>query len=160
MSFRMSAAALLCAALSAGSAADAYADGTRVAPVGDPLTQKVCGECHLAFPPAFLPARSWAALVDGQADHFGEDLGLSADEAAHIKAYLAGRAGDTTQGGGAQKFMRQVAPNGTPMRITENPAFLRKHNFSDRVWADPKVLTKSNCQACHAGAAQGWFDDD
>ena len=155
MPARVIVAALLCAALTA----EARADGTRVAPVGDPVTLKACGECHLAFPPAFLPARSWTALVDGQANHFGEDLALPANDAAHIRAYLAGHAGDTAAGGGAPKFMRQVAPDGTPTGITENPAFLRKHNFADRVWADPKVLTSSNCQACHAGAAQGWFDD-
>lgn len=156
----MRARLLLAPLLLAALAAPALADGMKLAPVGDPQTLKACGECHLAFPPALLPARSWVALLNGQADHFGEDLALSPDDAAHIKAYLAGHAGDTPSGSGARKFMRQVAPGGTPTRITENPAFLREHNFPDGVWRDPKVLTKSNCLACHAGAAQGLFEDD
>lgn len=154
--FPLAAAALL--ALLATSA-PLQAD-TRLQPVTDPLTQKVCGECHLAFPPGLLPARSWAALVDGAADHFGEDLALPPDQAAHIRAWLSRQAGDAPGGTGLQKYMRWVAPGGAPLRITENPAFLRKHDFAPQVWQDPKVLTKSNCLACHAGAAQGWFDDD
>lgn len=133
----------------------------RLQPVADPVTQKACGECHLAFPPGLLPARSWAALVDGAADHFGEDLALPSSEAAQIRAWLSRNAGDApTAGRGSRGYMRWVAPDGVPVRITENPAFLRKHRFAPQVWQDPKVLTKSNCQACHAGAAQGWFDDD
>lgn len=151
------AVAILLTALAASPALQA---GTRLQPVTDPVTQKVCGECHLAFPPGLLPARSWAALVDNAADHFGEELALPPDQAAHIRDWLTKYAGDAPGGGGLQKYMRWVAPQGVPTRITENPAFLRKHDFAPRVWQDPKVLTKSNCLACHAGAAQGWFDDD
>jgi len=134
--------------------------GQRVAPVTDPLVQKACGECHMAFPPAFLPARSWAALLDDPANHFGEDITLPAEPAAQIRAYLVGHAGDAPGGQGLRTYMRWLAPAGTPRRITENPAFLREHDFAPQVWQDPKVVTKSNCLACHAGAAQGWFDDD
>jgi len=28
------------------------------------------------------------------------------------------------------------------------------------VWKDPKVVTKSNCPACHVQAGVGNFDDD
>ena len=151
------AAAVLLAALVASPPLRA---DTRLQPVTDPLTQKVCGECHLAFPPGLLPARSWAALVDGAADHFGEDLALPPDQAAQIRTWLSQHAGAAPGGRGLREYMRWVAPQGAPTRITENPAFLRKHDFAVRVWQDPKVLTKSNCLACHAGAAEGWFDDD
>lgn len=137
-----------------------HAGGKFVAPVTDAATQKACGECHTAFPPGLLPARSWAALLDDLSDHFGEDASLSMDQAAHIKDYLVTHAGDAPGGQGLREFMRWVAPSGKPRRITENPAFLRKHDFPARVWQAPDVVTKSNCQACHAGAAQGWLDDD
>src|SRR3546814_11861971 len=88
---RLAAAAVLLAGLAASPPLSA---GTRLEPVTDPLTQKVCGECHLAFPPGLLPARSWAALVDGATDHFGEDLALPPGEAAQIRAWLTGHAGD------------------------------------------------------------------
>ena len=130
----------------------------RVAPVSDPVVRQECGSCHMAFPPGLLPARSWTRLLDGRADHFGEDLGLPAATAELIAGYLAANAGDKAGRGLARKYMRRVAPDGAPIRITENPAFLRKHPFPDSTWNDPTVVTRSNCLACHAGAAAGDFE--
>ncbi|MGD9885604.1 MAG: hypothetical protein AB7U95_36445 [Reyranella sp.] len=56
------------------------------------------------------------------------------------------------------KYMRWVAPDGTPLRLTENPAFLRKHRFPESVWKDPKVVTRSNCLACHTDAGAGRYE--
>lgn len=142
------------------SAAPALAGDDWVPPVTDPLVRKECGECHMAFPPALLPARSWNRMMDELADHFGEDASLPADRAAAIRAYLTANAGDAAPQKLARKYMRRVAPEGTPQRITANPAFEHEHRFPERVWKDPKVVTKSNCPACHRGADQGWFDDD
>lgn len=130
----------------------------RIPPVTDTVVREECGGCHMAFPPGLLPARSWQRLLDGRADHFGEDLALPAATADLIAGYLVANAGDTAGRGLARKYMRWVAPDGTPLRITENPAFLRKHPFPDSTWADPKVVTRSNCLACHAGAAAGDFE--
>lgn len=128
-------------------------------PVADPLTRKECGECHMAFQPSFLPARSWARMMDGLADHFGEDATLPADQVRAIKAYLMQNAGDSLGGGVARKYLRWVKPGGAPQRITENPAFLRKHRFPADVWKRPEVLTPSNCPACHRGAEGGFYED-
>jgi mono/diheme cytochrome c family protein len=141
-------------------ASPALAGGDWVPPVTDPVVRQECGECHMAFQPAFLPARSWTALMDGLSDHFGDDASLPAAKADAIRAYLLAHAGDVAPAGEARKFMRWVDPQGAPLRITENPAFLREHNFPDRVWNDPKVMVKSNCMACHRGADQGYYDDD
>jgi diheme cytochrome c len=91
-------------------------------------------------------------------DHFGEDASLTADKVELIRAYMAANAGDVTMQGRARKYMQWVAPGGTPLRITENPDFQRKHRFADSVWKDPKVLTRSNCLACHSGAEQGRYE--
>ncbi len=141
-------------------ASPALADDDWVPPVTDPVVQKECGECHMAFPAAFLPARSWDVMITGLSDHFGDDASLPADKTEAIRAYLTANAGDVKRQGTARKFMRWVEPGGAPQRITENPSFLREHNFPDRVWQDPKVMVKSNCMACHRGAEQGYFDDD
>ncbi|MCW0235366.1 MAG: diheme cytochrome c [Ferrovibrio sp.] len=138
---------------------DALAGSKYLPPVTDALTRKACGECHMPFPPGFLPGRSWSALMGGLDDHFGEDAALPPEQAAQIEAYLVQNASNGPNGRGLRDFMRWVAPAGTPQRITENPAFLREHDFPDRVWRDPKVVTKSNCLACHPRADQGWFDD-
>lgn len=131
-----------------------------VPPITDDLVQKECGSCHMAFQPAFLPARSWERITDDLADHFGEDATLPADQTAAIRAYLTENAGDVKGRGLARKYMRWVEPGAAPLKITENPAFLREHDFPSRVWKDPKVVTKSNCLACHVQADQGNFDDD
>jgi hypothetical protein len=126
--------------------------------VTNEVVLKECGSCHMAFQPAFLPARSWDRLIDGLADHFGEDASAPADQLAVIRAYMTANAGDVTMQGRAGKYIKWVAPGGAPLRITENPDFLRKHRFPDFVWKDPKVLTRSNCLACHRGAETGLYD--
>ena len=151
--------ALAAVALLLATAAARAGDGS-VPPITDPVVRKECGACHMAFQPAFLPARSWNRMIDRLGDHFGEDVSLPPDRAQAIRSYMTANSGDVVMPGRAVKFMRRVAPGGTPQRITENPDFLRKHDFADRVWKDPKVVTKSNCLACHPQADRGWFDDE
>ena len=131
-----------------------------VPPITDATVLKECGECHMAFQPAFLPARSWTRMMDGLADHFGENATLPAVKADRIRAYLTAHAGDVDGRGEARKFMRGIASGQAPLRITENPRFEREHRFPDRVWKDPKVVARSNCPACHTGAERGWYEDD
>ncbi|WP_421994470.1 diheme cytochrome c [Reyranella sp.] len=154
---RLAVALLL--SLGALSAGQAVAGGDeRVPPVGNAVVRAECGACHMAFQPAFLPARSWHRLLDGLADHFGEDAGVSADSIAIIRAYMTANAGDVAGRGSAGKYMRWVSPDGAPLRITANPEFRRKHRFPDSVWTDPKVLTRSNCLACHPRADAGVYE--
>lgn len=127
--------------------------------VTDQQVQKECGVCHMAFQPAFLPAKSWDRMMGELSNHFGEDASLSANKVNTIRAYLTANAGDVKKQGVGRKYMRWVAPEGAPQRITENPAFLREHRFPDRVWQDPKIVTKSNCLACHPQADSGNYDD-
>lgn len=152
MRFLASLAALLLMAF------PAHAGDDWMPPVRDPVVQKECGACHMAFQPGFLPARSWNRMMDSLADHFGEDASLPADQVRIIRDYLTANAGDVVNQGRARKYMPWVAPGGTPQRITENPDFLRKHRFADSVWKDSKVMTKSNCLACHSGADRGIYD--
>lgn len=139
-------------------AAPAWAD--RVAPLTDPVTLKACGECHMAFQPDFLPARSWARMMDSLDNHFGESAAMAPDKAAHIRKVLEDGAADRVGGKVASRFLRWVAPGGTPQRITENPAFLRKHDFPEREWARAEVKSKSNCPACHKRAERGDYEED
>jgi hypothetical protein len=139
-------------------ASPAHAGDDWMPPVRDAVVQKECGACHMAFQPGFLPARSWNRMMGELADHFGEDVSLPDDQVRIIRDYLIANAGDVVNQGRARKYMQWVAPGGTPLRITENPDFLRKHRFADSVWKDPKVMTKSNCLACHSGADRGLYE--
>ncbi|MBC7952522.1 MAG: diheme cytochrome c [Rhodospirillaceae bacterium] len=125
----------------------AWAGDHRVTPIRDDLVQKECGQCHMAFQPGLLPAASWGRMMDNLADHFGDNATLSAQKAAPIRAYLVANAGRDRRGD-------------TPARITEARWFTHEHNFADKVWKRPEVVTKSNCPACHQGAEQGLYDDD
>lgn len=139
----------------------ALADGDEwMPPVTDALTRAECGDCHMAFQPGFLPARSWDRMMDGLSDHFGDDASLAPDAVEAIRAYLTANAGDVRPQGAARQYMRWVVPDGAPQRITENPAFLREHDFRPSVWQRPEVVTKSNCLACHKGAERGYYEDD
>lgn len=118
----------------------------RVPPVSDAVTTRECGECHMAFPPALLPVESWRRIIDGLADHFGENAEVPAETAAHIRDYLtanAGRIGDPRVD-----------------RISEQPWFTREHRYSPSVWERPDVRSKANCPACHPRAELGLFEDD
>ncbi len=148
------------AALAALATTSAAVADERVPPVANDLVRKECGECHMAFQPAFLPARSWNRMMNELADHFGEDASLTADKVAAIRAYLTANAADAALGKLARKYLHRIGPGETPQRITDNPEFAREHRFPERVWKDPKVVTKSNCPACHPRAERGDYDDD
>jgi len=118
-----------------------------VAPVTDSTLRKECGQCHMAFQPGLLPAVSWEKMMDNLANHFGEDASVAPAKAAQIRQVLVSGAGRVRRGG-------------VPERITTAPWFVHEHNFPDRVWKRPEVVSKSNCPACHRGAEQGFYDDD
>jgi hypothetical protein len=132
--------------LLAGAPLSAASDLERVAPVRHAPTAHECGECHMAFPPALLPAGSWALIMDGLTHHFGEDALLPADIGDSIRTYLASQAG-------------RVGDPGL-VRITEQPWFVREHRYPPSVWQRPDIRSKANCPACHQRAEQGIFDDD
>ena len=54
----------------------------------DPAYADECGACHDPFHPSLLPAASWAALMAGLQDHFGEDASLDPARAEEIAAWL------------------------------------------------------------------------
>ncbi|MQX35736.1 cytochrome C [Roseospira navarrensis] len=156
-------AAALLIGLAAGTAQPGSAradDDEWIPPVTHQLTQEECGDCHMAFQPGFLPARSWLAMMNGLADHFGDDATIAPEKADEILVYLMANAGDAQPSGLAREYMRYVREDGVPLRITENPAFLDEHDFRPSVWERPEVVTKSNCLACHKDAERGYYDDD
>ncbi|WP_145111893.1 diheme cytochrome c [Cereibacter sediminicola] len=133
-------------------------EGRRAAMVvTDAATKTECSACHMAYPAALLPARSWRALMADLPNHFGEDASLDDRTRAEIEAYLVANAADSAGGG---RSLRGVAATDTPLRISELPWFRREH--SDEV--TPRMLEKArsmaNCAACHTGAERGNFDDD
>ena len=128
-------------------------------PITNTTVKTECSACHMLFQPQMLPKRSWQAVVDGLAKHFGEDASLPPAKAAEVLTYLVANAADA--GGPGNKFVAGLAPAATPLRIAETPYWLRKHRkVQPEVWKRASVGGKANCKACHQGADKGDYDDD
>ncbi len=132
-----------------------------VAPVTDPSYRNECGSCHMAYPPGLLPGRSWNRLMDGLADHFGDNAELDAATAAKVRAYLTANAADKSNYRRSLAMMRSLPAAATPLRISETPYFQRKHDEvpARLVSGNPKVRSFANCQACHVSAPKGIFNE-
>jgi len=131
------------------------------APVRDPLVLEECGGCHLAFAPSMLPASSWRRMMGELDNHFGDNASLEPAAVEHITRYLVANAGDAAGQRHGAKMLRGVALDSAPQRITTLPRWRHKHReVPDWEWRHKEVLSRANCLACHAGAEQGYYDDD
>lgn len=130
-----------------------------VAPASDPAYLRECGECHLAYPPGLLPARSWQAIMDGLEDHFGDNAGLDAATQRQLLDYLTQNSADHADYPLSRKIARQLAAGDAPLRISELPFFRREHDelTPAMVVDNPEVGSFSRCAACHRQAGQGSF---
>lgn len=135
--------------------------GKRALPaVTQPQWAKECSACHMLYPPALLPERSWRAMMGGLNKHFGENAQLDAATQETITSFLAQNAADRTPVRRAEMVARSIAANETPLRITQTQYFLRKHDeLRPAVFARPKVGSPANCVACHSGAEKGVFSE-
>src|SRR3989337_1002965 len=108
-----------------------------------------CGSCHMAYPPRFLSAESWRAMMSGLDKHFGSDASLDAAAATEIGGFLEKNA--------STKQRRSSTGNEPPLRITETRWFRSEHRKVENSWKDPRVKSLANCAACHTQAASGSF---
>lgn len=120
------------------------------------MYREECGACHVAYPAGLLPAASWSTIMATLDDHFGENAEVSAESATMITAYLTDNAGKPGRG------MLKRIKGDAPLRITELPYFVRKHDeVPERmVSGNEEVGSFSNCNACHQRAESGDFDED
>jgi Dihaem cytochrome c len=135
-----------------------------VRPVSDPTYQSECSECHLAYPPGLLPARSWDLLLTADAlqQHFGANAGIDATALRQLRAYALAHAADTSYTKRSRKIAAATVSGPTPLRITQLSSIERSHRqiTAQQVSGNPRVKSLSHCDACHTQAAQGVFDND
>ena len=118
--------------------------------------QSECGACHMAFHPSLLPAASWAAIMAGLADHFGEDASLDPATKAEIGAFLSANAAEHWDTLAANR-QRQIN-RGRPLEITATLFWRRRHGrLAEAMFAQAPVRARQNCAACHMDAASGLF---
>lgn len=132
-----------------------------VAKVENPVYIEECGSCHMAYPPGLLPAISWEKLMAGLEDHFGDNAELNVETHHSISQFLFDNSADRSPYRRSQKFSRSINYNNVPLRITETPYFRHEHHEIPMrmVTKNPEIKSISNCDACHTGAQQGYFNE-
>ncbi len=115
-----------------------------------PMYGHECAACHVAYPPALLPADSWARIMGGLSQHYGVDASLDAAQVQTIGQWLQRQAG-------TYKKVRAQPPQD---RITRSDWFVREHRqVAPEVWRLASVQSPAQCSACHTQAEQGRFGE-
>lgn len=133
-----------------------------VAPVKNALYKEECGSCHFAYQPGLLPERSWKKMMGDLENHFDENAELDTDTLKTLTTYLIKNSADKSNYKRSRKIMNSLSKNQAPLRITETPYFIRKHDeIPNRVVKNnPKLGSFSKCAACHTKADKGSYDED
>ncbi|MBL4615697.1 MAG: cytochrome b/b6 domain-containing protein [Magnetovibrio sp.] len=117
-----------------------------------------CGDCHSAFHPSLMPIASWAKVMGGLDDHFGEDASLDAETVTDITSYLTQYGGEKWDTEASNRFA--ILNPAKPLRITATPYWLRKHSaIAPAQFKLKSVGGKTNCGGCHRDQQSGRFDD-
>jgi Dihaem cytochrome c len=122
---------------------------------------KECGSCHVPYPAAFLPTRSWEKLMANLAEHFENNAELAETTQAEITAYLIANSAEYTTDPRAEKFLNAIRPEITPLRLTEVSYFKKLHRMMPRMLVKMgKVKSLTQCDSCHDDTASGQFDEN
>jgi len=154
------AAAALAGVVAVTSAEDHRREGRPAAPATNATYTATCGTCHVPYYPGLLPAGSWKKILAGLKDHHGQEVSLEPKERLELLTFLSAHAADQSDSEISRKILRSLA-GATPMRVTEVPMIRNKHReISDDTFKSKEIGSRSNCAACHSGAAVGNFDED
>lgn len=124
----------------------------RAADAASPWTHE-CSECHLAYTPGLLPARSWDRMLDEQDRHFGEDLSLPPAKIAQLRAAIRG-----PRTPAESRSVRSVPAAQSPQRITELRWWKHVHEeVEPSRFKPPYASGPHECNSCHRDAASGIF---
>ena len=125
------------------------------------LYKDECASCHMAYPAELLPARSWQAILGNLDKHFGDNASLDTATQQKLLQYLQANSADAADTRLAQRLLRSIPADTTPLRISETAYIRRKHDEipARYITANPQVKSLSNCVACHQGAEKGAFNE-
>lgn len=105
-----------------------------------------CGRCHMAYPAAMLPQRSWTAILASLPSHFGAKVELPAQQLAVIGGYLAAHAADGPQASQEDRhYLDPLSGEPAPTRITRTQWWKDRH--ADLGGAG--IAAPSDCRSCH-----------
>lgn len=127
--------------------------------VVDPLLtyKQVCGQCHMPYPPEFLPSGSWEKLLGTTDKHFGGPLEIDPKTKNIIAPYLKENGAENSKSRMSQKLLETLDGN-IPLRLTEIPYILKKHRkITPDVFQRKSIGSFANCNACHRLADEWIF---
>lgn len=132
-----------------------------VAPVTSPIYKEECSSCHMAYPPGLLPSRSWEKIMAGLEHHFEDNAELEPETFKAVSKYLISNSADDSAYRRSRKIMRSLSDKDIPIRISETPYIINKHDEIPEklIKYNKKVNSISNCSACHTKAEQGLFSE-
>ena len=134
-----------------GATPHAAAESQTPPPDMPPSYRTECGSCHVAYPPNLLAAggffsgAGWRTVMDGLNNHFGENAALEEPIHRQIEQYLVDHA--------ASSERRFSSRTDTP-RLTSTLWFHRNHGRVKSYFADARIGSPANCQACHPRAEE------
>lgn len=133
-------------------------------PVVNQAYQRECSECHMAYQPGLLPARSWDVLLTAEAlrQHFGVSAEMDAAVLRELRDYALANGADKSYFKRARKIAVATASGPAPLRISQLPLMQRTHADipAQRIAGNPQVKSLAQCDTCHTQAAQGVYDKD
>ncbi len=116
-----------------------------------------CGDCHHAYHPSLRSRAAWQSIMNGLADHYGEDASLDEETTTIIRTYLDENNAGTFDTEVSQRVGRIDSPS---FRMTDTAYWKKRHEDIDSsVFRLKAVGSKVNCNNCHKDAASGRFDD-
>ncbi len=133
-----------------------------VAPVKNMAYKEECGSCHFAYQPGLLPVRSWIKMMADLENHFDENAELDQESQMELTKYLVENAADHASYKRSKRIMGSLSEDDTPLRITDTPYFIRKHDEIPQhmVQNNPELGSLSKCAACHIKAEKGSYEED
>lgn len=135
-------------------------EGKALPTVSNAKWKEECSSCHMAYPPGFLPERSWRKVMGGLDKHFDQNASIEPLTQQEITQFLVKYSADHSSNALFAKIAKSIQAKATPLRITETAWFKRKHDeVRADVWKRPKIGSASNCMACHRGAEKGDFSE-
>lgn len=130
-------------------------------PVGVEATyREECGSCHLAYPPGLLPRASWSTMLNGLADHFGQNAELDDSTRQELAVWLEANAAESNSHRKSAKVLRSLG-GAAPLRLTEVPYLRNKHReVGPSTFSRKSIGSRANCPACHETADRWDFNED
>jgi hypothetical protein len=115
----------------------------------------------MAYPAGLLPTQSWKKIMSELEQHFGDNAELDQETHQAISDYLLANSANQSDYRFSRKLFKSINQHDAPIRISDIPYFKHEHDEIPQrmVSGNPEVKSFSQCNACHAKAEQGSFNE-